>query len=130
MDRQQISDWLAAYERAWRAPGTEILASIFTESARYRQAPYATPVVGLAAIAEMWEAERDGPGEPFEMTSSIVAADGDTAVVRVEVSYGRPTNQEFRDLWIIRLTPEGRCYDFEEWPFAPSKNATAPADGG
>jgi ketosteroid isomerase-like protein len=130
VDRQQISDWLAAYERAWRAPGTEILASIFTESARYLQAPYATPVLGLPAIAEMWEAERDGPDEPFEMTSSIVAVDGDTAVVRVDVSYGRPVNEEFRDLWIIRFTPEGRCYDFEEWPFAPSKNVTAPADGG
>ena len=32
------------------------------------------------------------------MTSDVVAADGDTAVVRVEVGYGDPVHQEFRDL--------------------------------
>jgi hypothetical protein len=51
----------------------------------------------------MWEAERDGPDEAFRMTSEVVAADGDTAVVRVQVSYGDPVRQEFRDLWIVRF---------------------------
>jgi ketosteroid isomerase-like protein len=130
MDRQQVANWVAAYERAWRTPGTDTLGSIFTESASYLQAPYAEPVQGLTAIAEMWEAERDGPAEIFDLTSSIVAVDGDTAVVRAEVSYGPPTNQDFRDLWIIRFAEDGRCYAFEEWPFAPRKPATAAADGG
>lgn len=130
MDRQQVVDWVAAYERAWRTPGTDTLGSIFTESASYLRAPYAKPVRGLAAIAEMWEEERDGPAEIFELTSSIVAVEGDTAVVRAEVSYGPPTNQDFRDLWILRFAEDGRCYEFEEWPFAPPKPATAAADGG
>lgn len=130
MDRQQVVGWVAAYERAWRTPGTDTLGSIFTESASYLRAPYAEPVRGLAAIAEMWEEERDGPAEIFELTSSIVAVEGDTAVVRAEVSYGPPTNQDFRDLWILRFAEDGRCYEFEEWPFAPPKPATAAADGG
>ena len=129
MDRQQVAEWVAAYERAWRTPGTETLGSIFTESARYLQEPYAEPVLGLADIAEMWEAERDGPAENFELTGKIVAVDGDTAVVRVEVSYGPPINQEYRDLWIIRFAEDGRCEAFEEWPFAPRHPPTS-ADGG
>ncbi len=46
----------------------------------------------------MWERERDGPDEPFTISSEIVALDGDTAVVRVEVHYGGPAPREYRDL--------------------------------
>lgn len=119
-----MAAWLAAYERAWRAPGTDELAVIFTPDATCRQAPYGKPVVGLAAISRMWEAERDGPAETFKMTSGVVAVDGDTAVVRVEVSYGEPVQQEFRDLWIMRFAPDGRCRAFEEWPFSPGQPFT------
>ena len=110
MNREQVRDWVAAYERAWRAPGTGALAEIFTADASYRQGPYDDPVAGLGAIGAMWEKERDGPGEVFRMTSDVVAADGDTAVVRVEVGYGDPVRQEFRDLWIVRFAEIGRAH--------------------
>ncbi|MBL6276588.1 nuclear transport factor 2 family protein [Micromonospora fiedleri] len=119
MDREQVTGWIAAYERAWRTPGTEALTAIFTEQASYRQGPYREPVVGLPAIARMWEAERDGPDEAFEMTSEVVAVEGDTAVARLEVRYGAPVDQEYRDLWIMRFAADGRCASFEEWPFWP-----------
>jgi len=130
VDSGQVAGWVAAYERAWRAPGTAALAGIFTPGASYRQGPYEEPVTGLAAIAVMWEAERDGPGEVFRMTSDVIAADGDTAVVRVEVAYGEPVHQEYRDLWIARFADDGRCTWFEEWPFWPEHPApgVSPAD--
>jgi ketosteroid isomerase-like protein len=120
MDSTTVTDWVTGYERAWRSPGTDALAALFTEDADYSQGPYRQPVVGLPAIAAMWEAERDGPTEVFTMTSEIVAVQGDTAVVRVEVHYGEPVHQEYRDLWIIVFAPDGRCRVFEEWPFAPT----------
>jgi ketosteroid isomerase-like protein len=119
MDRDQVTRWVEAYEAAWRAPGTGALAGIFAPGAVYRQGPYDEPVSGLPAIARMWEAQRDGPGEVFELSSDIVAAEGDTAVVRAEVRYGNPVTEEWRDLWIIRLAPDGLCASFEEWPLAP-----------
>jgi SnoaL-like protein len=79
VDRAQLTDWIAAYERAWRTPGTEVLAELFTEDADYSTAPYENPHVGLDAIAAMWDAERIGPDEAFEMTSQVVAVEGDTA---------------------------------------------------
>jgi len=121
VNREQVGDWVAAYERAWRAPGTGALAAIFTPGACYRQGPYDEPVTGLAAIGVLWEAEREGPDEVFRMTSDVIAADGDTAVVRVEVSYGDPVRQEYRDLWIVRFAADGRCTSFEEWPFWPER---------
>ena len=119
VDRDHVTRWVAAYEAAWRSAGTEALAGLFAADAVYRQGPYQDPVTGLPAIERMWEAERDGPGEAFEMTSEIVAADGDTAVVRVQVRYGDPVAQEWRDLWVIRFDADGCCESFEEWPFAP-----------
>jgi len=121
MDRQRAADWIAAYERAWRTPGTQPLGALFTGNASYLQGPYREPVVGLPAIARMWEAERDGPTEVFRMTSEIVAVDGDTAVARIEVGYGDPVGDEYRDLWIMRFAADGRCRAFEEWPFAPGR---------
>jgi ketosteroid isomerase-like protein len=121
ISREQVEDWVARYERAWRAAGTEPLGELFTEDATYRMSPYEEPFVGLARIAEMWDAEREGPDEAFGMTSEIVAVDGDTAVVRVEVSYGDPVDREYRDLWVIRFADDGRALAFEEWPYWPGQ---------
>ncbi|QUH03453.1 nuclear transport factor 2 family protein [Saccharopolyspora erythraea] len=125
MDRERVRAWVTAYERAWRAPGTDGLSELFTPDASYQQSPYKEPVLGLPAISRMWEAEREGPDETFQMTSGLVAVDGDTAVVRLEVQYGEPVRQEYRDLWIIEFAPDGRCRAFEEWPFLPGQRYSA-----
>ena len=125
MDRNRVAAWIAAYEQAWRTPGTATLGTMFTPDASYQQGPYREPVVGLPAIVRMWDSERDGPDEVFQMTSEVVAVDGDTAVARVHVRYGDPVHQEWRDLWIMRFAEDGRCLSFEEWPFAPEKRTAA-----
>jgi SnoaL-like domain len=138
MDRAQLSEWLAGYERAWRTPGTEVLAELFTQDASYSTAPYEHPHRGLAAIGEMWEAERAGPDEDFSMSSEIVAVDGETGVVRIQVRYGEGEErrerrnrqrQEYRDLWVVRLNDQGLCFHFEEWPYWPPGQQGAPAAG-
>ena len=121
MGREDVASLVAAYERAWRTRGTDALSKIFTVHATYLQGPYDQLMTGLPAIARMWEAERAGPDEVFTMASDIVAVDGDTAVVRVEVRYGEPLVQEYRDLWIVRFADDGRCAWFEEWPFWPGQ---------
>jgi ketosteroid isomerase-like protein len=102
MLRDAVTRWLATYEAAWRTAGTEPLRALFTDDASYRMSPY------------------DEPDESFTMQREIVAVDGDTAVVRVEVSYDQPPG-EFRDLWLIRFAADGRCAAFEEWPYAPGQ---------
>jgi hypothetical protein len=125
INRQQVADWLAGYERVWRTEGTGPLRELFTEQATYRLSPYEEPLTGLPAIAEMWEAERAGPDEAFSMSSDIVAVEGDTAVARVDVTYGDPPAREYRDLWIISFAEDGRCVAFEEWPFWPGQPLSA-----
>ena len=119
IDHALVGRWLTAYEAAWRAPGTEALAGLFTSDAAYSQSPYEQPVTGLDAIKRMWEEEREGPDEVFTLATDIVAVDGPTAVVRAEVVYGDPPHQEYRDLWVIRFAGDGRATWFEEWPYWP-----------
>ncbi len=118
-DRSPVTRWVQSYVDVWRAPGTERLAEIFTDDASYLPSPWREPIVGLDALAEWWEQERDGPDEQFQLDSDVVAVDGDTAVVRVEVAYG--TGSSWRDLWVLRFAPDGRCASFEEWPFSPTQ---------
>jgi ketosteroid isomerase-like protein len=120
-NRAEAGAWIAAYERAWRSAGTDHLRELFTDQATYRMSPYEEPARGLAAIAQLWEREREGPDEGFSMTAELVAVEGDTAVARVEVTYDR--GAEYRDLWIFCLDPDGRCREFEEWPFSPDQTA-------
>jgi hypothetical protein len=136
--REQLTDWLEGYERAWRTDGTDALAEIFTADASYSTAPYEKPHQGLDAIGRMWEAERFGPDEAFEMTSEIVAVEGDTGVARVTVLYEEAEqkerrlhrqHKEYRDLWILQLDENGLCSHFEEWPFWPPDQQGAPAAG-
>jgi ketosteroid isomerase-like protein len=124
-DRATVSRWLADYEAAWRAPGTESLAGLFTGDATYLKSPYEPPITGLDAIRRMWEHERDGPDEVFTLATDILAVDGPTAVIQAEVHYGGPPRQEYRDLWVIRLTEDGRCAWFEEWPYWPGRPYSA-----
>jgi ketosteroid isomerase-like protein len=119
MEADNVSRWVTAYEATWRTPGTDGLAALFAEGATYLVSPWAEPVIGLAAIAELWEAERERPDEEFTMTSSVVAVDGSAAVVRAEVHYAR--GETWRDLWVLEFDDDGRCRAFEEWPFAPEQ---------
>ena len=123
--RADVHAWLSAYERAWRTAGTASLGELFTEDATYQQAPYEKPLVGLGAIAEMWEAEREGPDEAFGMKSVLLALEDNVAVVSVEVEYEHSTVREYRDLWVIRFGENGRCRSFEEWPYWPGQPWTA-----
>lgn len=121
----RFSAWIRAYEAAWRTAGTEPLSDLFSPDATYQAAPFDDPLVGLDAIAKFWEDEREGPDEGFSLTFEIVAAQHDTAVARLEVTYEAPPKRVYRDLWIITLDGEGRCSAFEEWPFHPGQARTA-----
>jgi hypothetical protein len=126
MDHAQLARWIERYERAWRTPGRQPLAELFAPDATYSMGPFEEPTHGLEEIGALWEREREGPDEVFRMESEIVAVEGDTGVVRVEVWYGDPVTRQYRDLWIVRLDPDGRCTWFEEWPFWPDRGTYAP----
>lgn len=127
MDRTAFADWVDRYEAAWREPGTQALDGLFTTDATYRAGPYEPQTEGLEAIERLWEGEREGADEVFEMRWEIVAVEDLTGVIRLEVDYGDPVAQSYRDLWVVVLREDGRCTSFEEWWFEPP--ASAPTAG-
>jgi hypothetical protein len=129
LNRAAVGSWLAAYERAWRTAGVELLSGLFTAAATYRMSPYEKPATGLSEIGVLWERERKGADEEFTMEHEIVAVEGDTAVVELEVHYGGDEPLGYRDLWIVRFAADGRCRAFEEWPFWPGQEIIA-REGG
>jgi ketosteroid isomerase-like protein len=129
VDEGRVGRWVTGYERAWRTAGTAALAGLFADDAVYLPEPFADPLRGLPAIAEFWEAERDGPDEAFTMRAEVVAEQGDRGVARVHVVYGDPPQREYRDLWVITFDEAGRATVFEEWPFSSGRPRAAAARG-
>jgi hypothetical protein len=119
VDHASLTDWIARYEALWRTAGTDRVGELFTAGATYSPGPFEPTRCGLAEIAELWDGERDSPDETFRMTSEVVAVERDTGVARIEVWYDDPPPRHYRDLWIVRLDPSGRCTHFEEWPTWP-----------
>ena len=119
--------WVAAYEGAWRASDVGAVADLFTDQAEYRPSPYGPSMVGHEAIREYWVDDE----LVFTVEAEPVAVDGQRAVVRLEVRYGDPVRQEYRDLWVLRFADDGRVEDFEEWADWPGRpfQATIPDDG-
>jgi mannose-6-phosphate isomerase-like protein (cupin superfamily) len=127
LEATRLLAWLDSYDRLWRTAGTDQLSSLFADDAQYLMSPVEEPLVGLDAIAAMWEDDRDGPDEVFTMTREVVAITGDTGVARVVVRYGDPVAQEYVDLWVVRFDDSGRAVHFEEWPYWPGRPYTAHA---
>jgi ketosteroid isomerase-like protein len=122
MDRAAVSRWVDDYERAWREDDANAVETLFTEDAAYRRSPYEPSEIGHAAIKAFWLVDA---GRTFSMDATVVAVDDDVAVVRVDVLYASPTEQEYRDVWILRFASDGRVADFEEWAYWPGKPYSA-----
>jgi ketosteroid isomerase-like protein len=112
-----VTAWVGEYERAWRERDVTALDRLFTLDAVYLRSGYDDGLVGLEAIRDFWDDDTS-----FTLTWSPLAVDGDTAVVRAEVTYGGDEPREYRDLWILVFADDGRVRHFEEWaqwPGAP-----------
>ena len=118
MDREAVSRWVDGYERAWRDGDVDAVERLFTEDAAYRRSPYEPSEIGHDAIKAFW---LEDAGRTFAMDATVVAVDDDVAVLRVDVRYETPIEQEYRDVWIVRFAPDGRVADFEEWAYWPGR---------
>ena len=123
MDHEAVLRWVGEYERAWREDDAGAVEQLFTDDAAYRRSPFEPSEVGHDAIKAFWLGDS---GRTFSTDAMVLAVEHDVAVVRVEVLYRTPTEQEYRDLWILRFATDGRVADFEEWPYWPGK----PYSGG
>ncbi len=122
MGQEEVMRWVSKYEQAWREGNLAGVEQLFTDDAHYRPSPYEESEVGHDAIKAFWLDDAD---QVFTVRAQPVAVQDRQAVVRVEVHYGDPVHQEYRDLWVLRFADDGRVDDFEEWAYWPGKPYSA-----
>ncbi|MGH2752140.1 MAG: YybH family protein [Actinomycetota bacterium] len=119
MTHEQVSEWLARYNRAWETYDVAEIGSLFAADAEYRFHPYDEPVRGREAIVAAWLAPeaRDEPGT-YEGEYRAIAVDGDKAVATGTSTYRRPDgsiDRIYDNCFVIQFDDEGRCSSFTEW---------------
>ncbi len=118
-ESRTIEQWMRGYIEAWSTDDEDDVAALFTEDAVYRTTPYAVPKTGRAAIVAWWVATADSQNA-WDFSYDIIAADGDTAVVRAITNYdpegeGETAGKTYSNIWVVKFGADGRAREFTEW---------------
>ena len=106
-----LNKWMSAYRAAWESNAPDDIAALFTEDGSYFKEPFTAPVVGRAAITEMWLQHKDDAGS-FSFSWKPLVETGDVAIIQGETVYSTVT---YSNLWVIRLAASGEASEFTEW---------------
>jgi ketosteroid isomerase-like protein len=111
--RDVLTTWVENYRRAWESNDPDDIRALFTEDALYFTSPHEVPPwQGREQIVAGWLRDRDEPGTTtFEWHPVVVTED--TAVVQGRTVY--VGDRSYKNLWVIRLAPDGRASEFTEW---------------
>jgi len=108
-----LAAWMDGYLKAWTSGAPEEIADLFTDDAVYDAQTSDEPWVGRDAIVETWQDIGDEPGSWTFEWEPVVETPG-LSVIRGRTEYAAE-GRTFRNLWVIRLTGDGRCREFTEW---------------
>ncbi len=70
------SHWLQTYGRAWETGDADLILTLFTQDASYRETPFDAPMVGHGAIKQYWQ-DQPGNHRDVKFTYEIWAIAGD-----------------------------------------------------
>jgi uncharacterized protein (TIGR02246 family) len=111
MQHADFQAWVERYLVAWASDDPEDVAALFAEDATYATSPWSTPWIGREAIVAKWIEHGDSQTE-WSFTWDVVAVENDVGIVQGETTYEDHT---YRNLWIVRLDPDGLAREFTEW---------------
>jgi hypothetical protein len=117
VDRKDFDKWVKGYLGAWKSNNEEDIAALFREDASYLTQAFREPWKGRENIVKEWIDRADWEGKPedkWTFNYGWLAIEGDTGVLDGTTDYsGR--NEIFKNIWIIRLSEDGRCREFIEY---------------
>jgi len=114
-DRDALAAWVEGYVKAWDSNDPADIRTLFTPDARYFTEPHAQPWTGHDEIAREWVDRKDTPGD-HTFRWEVLAMDGDLGFVRGWTTYAdHDPRREYGNLWVVRLTDDGRASEFVEW---------------
>jgi len=110
---QRLDDWMDGYVLAWSSNDAEHIRALFTDDAVYDPQTADGEWEGVDEIVAKWQ-EIDDQEENWDFEWLPLVETDDLAVITGRTSYLEPA-ESFRNLFVIRFAPDGRCYDFTEW---------------
>ncbi len=110
--RDAIAGWVLRYVQAWSNNDAEAIGSLFSDDARYYRAPQLDPIAGREAIVAWWLEAQDEPGS-WSYRFEILGVDGSIGFVQGRTEYR--DEDDYLNLWVIRLNEAGECTEFTEW---------------
>jgi SnoaL-like domain len=110
---EQLEQWMDGYVAAWDSNDPELITALFDPEAVYDPQTADGPWDGISEIVDGWLAIGDTPGN-WEFEWRPVVTTDDTAVVEGATRYLEPP-AAYRNLFVMRFGPDGRCRDFTEW---------------
>lgn len=119
-DRAALRNWLDRYEVAWRSNDAGTIRELFTDDAVYRWHPWDTGdkiARGIDAVVAAWLGDPDDP-ESWEFEAEPLAVDGELGVARCRTVYHATADTPRRvyyNVFLVQLTDDGRCRDFDEY---------------
>jgi ketosteroid isomerase-like protein len=108
-----LDRWMDGYVAAWASNDADDIAALFTPDAVYDPQTPEGEWHGVDEIVRRWQ-ERDQNEENWEFEWLPLVETPDIAVITGRTRYLDPP-VSYRNLFVIRFTDDGRCYDFTEW---------------
>jgi uncharacterized protein (TIGR02246 family) len=110
---ERLERWMDGYIAAWASGDPADIAALFTPDAVYDPQTADGEWDGVEEIVERWLEIGDEP-ENWEFEWLPLVDAEDLAVVTGRTRYHQPP-ASYRNLFVIRFAPDGRCRDFTEW---------------
>jgi len=113
MEKSDVARWIEGYIQAWNSNDPQDIGQLFTEQAAYYTGPWEQPWQNRRGIVDGWLERKDDPGS-FNFRYEVLAADGDTGVVRGWTEYPG-SGRTYSNIWVIRFDEGGQATEFTEW---------------
>lgn len=110
---ERLDQWMDGYVLAWSSNEEAHIRALFTEDAVYDPQTADGEWDGIEEIVARWQEIDDDEDNWAFQWRPLVETDG-LAIVTGRTRYEEPP-ASYRNLFVIRLSDDGRCYDFTEW---------------
>lgn len=121
MTEEEVQNWLDAYGAAWINRDPRQVATLFADTAQYRETPFDEPMIGRAAIRTYWQEGAANAQEDVAFSSRVWAVVGDQAFAGWQASFRRKASGrrvELDGTFRLEFSAEHGvliCQSLEEW---------------